>query len=60
MDPALAAESGQLLIYLEQSRYDATKSIDSQLYDRAAQLVRALAKVEKALRKKRNNEGSPA
>lgn len=57
---ALAKESGQLLIDLEQSRYDAGKTVDNELFERAARLVGALSKLEKTLAKKRAKEGSPA
>lgn len=56
---AIAQESRQLLIDLEQSRYDAGRTVDSQLYERAARLVSTLSKLEKALEKKRANEGNP-
>lgn len=58
IEQSLAEESAQLLIHLEQSRYDQTRLVDSTLVERATSLVTALGKLEKVLAKRRVQERS--
>jgi hypothetical protein len=57
LEQAVADESGQLLVHLEQSRYDSAKADDLEYYERAAQLISKLSKLEKTRSKKTASEG---